>query len=84
MFPIGQSWLARGAHGTAKQPYQTPDVTVVTELPHEHKTDHPEGLELWPEAGPTGMLVLYDSPAKMRVGPRDFSLTADIFTLSEA
>ena len=62
----------------------TPDVTVVTELPHEHKTDHPEGLELWPEAGPTGMLVLYDSPAKTRVGPRDFSLTADIFTLSEA
>ena len=34
-------------------------IETVTELPHRLHVDHPEGLELWPEAGDGGLVTIY-------------------------
>jgi Protein of unknown function (DUF3616) len=40
----------------------------VAELPYQLHVDHPEGLELWPEAGDGGLLIIYDAPPPERTG----------------
>lgn len=51
----------------------------VTELPYEQDTDHPEGLDLFPEAGPGGLLVIYDAPGPTRADPDRFTVKADVW-----
>jgi hypothetical protein len=41
----------------------------VAELPYQLHVDHPEGLELWPEAGGGGLLIIYDAPPPERTNP---------------
>ncbi len=52
-------------------------IEIVAELPYRLHVDHPEGLELWPEAGPGGLLVIYDAPAPERTDPDRFTVRAD-------
>jgi hypothetical protein len=33
-------------------------------LPYQLHVDHPEGLELWPEAGDGSLLIIYDAPPR--------------------
>ncbi|MXQ14672.1 DUF3616 domain-containing protein [Microvirga makkahensis] len=57
----------------------SPDrIEAVAELPYRLHADHPEGLELWPEAGPGALLVIYDAPAPDRVEPETFTVRADV------
>jgi hypothetical protein len=37
-------------------------IETVAELAYQLHVDHPEGLELWPEAGNGGLLIIYDAP----------------------
>ncbi|KAA2235691.1 DUF3616 domain-containing protein [Salinarimonas soli] len=53
-------------------------IREVAELPYRLHADHPEGLELWPEAGPDALLVIYDAPAPERVDPERFTVQADV------
>ena len=46
-------------------------IDTVAELPYRLHADHPEGIDLWPEAGPGGLLVIYDAPAPERTDPED-------------
>lgn len=50
----------------------------VCDLPYRQDVDHPEGLELWPEAGPGALLVLYDAPAPERMSKGPFNVLADV------
>jgi hypothetical protein len=36
----------------------------VAELPYQLHVDHPEELELWPEASDGGLLIIYDAPPR--------------------
>jgi hypothetical protein len=53
-------------------------IEVVAELPYQLDTDHPEGIDLWPEAGPGGLLIIYDAPAPERTDPETFTVRADV------
>ncbi|WP_457094439.1 DUF3616 domain-containing protein [Microvirga sp. P5_D2] len=53
-------------------------IEMVAELPYRLHADHPEGIELWPEAGPGGLLVIYDAPAPERTDPETFTVRADL------
>jgi hypothetical protein len=55
-------------------------VETVAELPYQLHVDHPEGLELWPEAGPGALLVIYDAPAPERVEADAFTVWADVIS----
>jgi hypothetical protein len=37
-------------------------IETVAELPYQMHVDHPEGLELWPEAGDGSLLIIDDAP----------------------
>ncbi|ANY84799.1 hypothetical protein BB934_39430 (plasmid) [Microvirga ossetica] len=57
----------------------TPDrIETVAELPYQLHVDHPEGLELWPEAGEGALLIIYDAPAPERTDPDTFTVQADV------
>ena len=56
-------------------------IETVAELPYRLHADHPEGIDLWPEAGPGGLLVIYDAPAPERTDPDTFTVRADLIGL---
>lgn len=53
-------------------------IETVAELPYRLHVDHPEGIDLWPEAGPKALLVIYDAPAPERTDPDTFTVRADV------
>ncbi|WP_262299901.1 DUF3616 domain-containing protein [Microvirga sesbaniae] len=53
-------------------------IETVAELPYRLHADHPEGIDLWPEAGPEALLVIYDAPAPERTDPDAFKVHADL------
>jgi hypothetical protein len=53
-------------------------IEAIAELPYRLHADHPEGIDLWPEAGPGGLLVIYDAPAPERTDPETFTVRADL------
>jgi hypothetical protein len=42
-------------------------IETVAKLPYRLDADHPEGIELWPEAGPGALLIICDAPAPERI-----------------
>ena len=53
-------------------------IETVAELPYQLHMDHPEGLDLWPEAGAGALLIIYDAPAPERIDPDTFTARADV------
>ncbi len=53
-------------------------IETVAELPYQLHVDHPEGLELWPEAGAGALLIIYDAPGPERTDPDTFTVQADV------
>jgi hypothetical protein len=51
---------------------------LVADLPYRRETDHPEGLELWPDAGRDAFLVVYDAPGPERLDADSGMVRADI------
>ena len=56
----------------------TERIEAFAELPYRLHADHPEGIELWPEAGPGSLLVIHDAPAPERADPEAFTVRADL------
>jgi hypothetical protein len=59
-------------------------IELVAELPYRLHVDHPEGLELWPEAGDGALLIIYDAPAPERTDAERFTVRADVICPSPA
>lgn len=59
-------------------------IETLAELPYQLHVDHPEGLELWPEAGDGGLLIIYDAPAPKRTDPDTFTVWADVICPRQA
>lgn len=57
------------------------EVSHVCELEYGLERDHPEGLELWREAGTTSLLVVHDAPADDRLAAGEHTLYADIIDM---
>jgi hypothetical protein len=53
-------------------------IETVAELPYHLHVDHPEGIELWPEAGKGALLIIYDAPSPERTDPDTFTVRADV------
>ncbi|MBJ6125537.1 DUF3616 domain-containing protein [Microvirga splendida] len=53
-------------------------IETMAELPYQLHADHPEGIELWPEAGAGALLIIYDAPAPERTDPKTFTVRADV------
>jgi hypothetical protein len=53
---------------------------TIADLPYSRDADHPEGLELWPEAGPGALLVVFDAPAGQRLERAGRTVRADILS----
>jgi hypothetical protein len=53
-------------------------IETIAELPYRLHVDHPERLELWPEAGLGALLVIYDAPATERIDPDILTVWADV------
>jgi hypothetical protein len=51
---------------------------IIAELPYKLHVNHPEGLELWPEAGDGAILIIYDALAPERTDPDTFTVQADV------
>jgi hypothetical protein len=69
----------RGAlHDTAEGLVRRERLELVADLPYSRDADHPEGLELWPEAGSGALLVVYDAPANARLDRDGRSVRADV------
>jgi hypothetical protein len=66
------------AHDDASGVIDPARIETVAELPYQLHVDHPEGIELWPEAGPGALLVIYDAPAPERTDPETFAVRADV------
>ena len=56
----------------------TSRLELVADLPYRRQSDHPEGLELWPEAGNGAFLVVYDAPGPERLNASAKTVRADI------
>jgi hypothetical protein len=67
-----------GAHDDTSGVVAPDRIETVAELPYQLHVDHPEGIDLWPEAGPGGLLVIYDAPAPERTDPDTFTVRADV------
>lgn len=59
----------------------TGETQHVFELDYGLNRDHPEGIEVWREAGQTSMLVVHDAPAPERLDADEYALYADIIDL---
>jgi hypothetical protein len=59
-------------------------IETVAELPYQLHADHPEGLEIWPEAGAGALLIIYDAPAPERTDPDTSTVRADVICPSRA
>jgi hypothetical protein len=57
-------------------------IETVAELAYQLHADHPEGLELWPEAGDGGLLIIYDAPCPERTDPDTSTVRADVIRSS--
>ncbi len=57
-------------------------IETVAELPYQLHADHPEGIELWPEAGAGALLIIYDAPAPERTDPDTSTVRADVICMS--
>jgi hypothetical protein len=53
-------------------------IETIAELPYQLHVDHPEGIELWPEAGAGALLIIYDAPAPERTDPATSTVRADV------
>jgi hypothetical protein len=53
-------------------------IETIAELPYQLHVDHPEGIELWPEAGAGALLIIYDAPAPERTDPDTSTVRADV------
>ncbi len=53
-------------------------VETIAELPYQLHADHPEGIELWPEAGAGALLIIYDAPAPERTDADTSTVWADV------
>ncbi len=51
---------------------------LVADLPYRREADHPEGLELWPDAGRGAFLVVYDAPGPGRLSKDKRAVRADV------
>jgi hypothetical protein len=51
---------------------------LVADLPYSRDSDHPEGLELWPDGGSGALLVVYDAPGQRRLDASSRTVRADI------
>ncbi len=58
-------------------------IEPVTELPYRVHVDHPEGLELWPEAGDGGLLIIYDAPPPERTNRDTLTVRADVISVRQ-
>jgi hypothetical protein len=56
----------------------------MAELPYQLHVDHPERLELWPEAGDGGLLIIYDAPPPERADTDTLTVRADVICLRQA
>jgi hypothetical protein len=56
----------------------------VAEPPYQLHVDHLEGLELWPEAGDGGLLIIYDAPPPERTDPDTLTVGADVICPKQA
>jgi Protein of unknown function (DUF3616) len=70
-----------GAREEASTVVDPDAIETVVELPYEHKYDHPESLERWPEEGKGALLVIYDAPSKKRMKEKNGRriVLADVF-----
>lgn len=53
-------------------------IETVAELPYQLHVDHPEGIELWPEAGEGALLIIYDAPAPERTDADTSTVRVDV------
>jgi hypothetical protein len=51
---------------------------LVAALPYQLYVDHPEGLELWAEAGDGGLLIIDDAPPPERADTDTLTVRADV------
>ena len=58
-------------------------IETVAELPYQLHVDHPEGIELWPEAGESAVLIIYDAPAPERTDAETSTVRADVICLRQ-
>jgi hypothetical protein len=69
----------RGAiHDQAEGLVPRERLEIVVDLPYSRDADHPEGLELWPEAGRSALLMVYDAPADKRLERAGRTVRADL------
>jgi hypothetical protein len=66
------------AHDDASGVIDPARIETVAELPYQLHVDHPEGIELWPEAGEDALLIIYDAPASERTDPDTSTVRADV------
>lgn len=66
------------AHDDASGVIAPERIETIAELPYQLHVDHPEGIELWPEAGAGALLIIYDAPAPERTDPEAFMVRADV------
>ena len=67
-----------GVHDDVSGVIDPDRIETVAELPYRLHADHPEGIDLWPEAGSGALLVIYDAPAPERTDPETFMVRADL------
>ena len=73
-------WRWKG--GVKKRSPATAAFQRLLVLPQRERADRAEGLTLLDESGASpSVLVVYDTPAKNRLGKKDGSVTADVFRL---
>jgi Protein of unknown function (DUF3616) len=72
------------AHDDASGVIAPERIETVAELPYQLHVDHPEGIELWPEAGSGALLIIYDAPAPERTDSDTFTVQADVICPSGA
>jgi hypothetical protein len=68
----------RAIHDQAEGLVPRERLELVVDLPYSRDADHPEGLELWPEAGRSALLVVYDAPAGKRLERAGRTVRADV------
>jgi hypothetical protein len=66
------------AHANASGVIDPEQIETVAELPYQLHVDHPEGIELWPEAGEGALLIIYDAPAPERTATDTSTVRADV------
>jgi hypothetical protein len=71
-------------HGEGSGVIAPDRIETAAELPYQLHVDHPEGLELWPEADPGALLIIYDALAPERTDPNTFMVRADVICPTRA